>query len=126
MLFPTQFIITSGGSRISRRGRRPRSGGGQLLRQLCFEKFVCQNKRIWTLWGGGAARRRRSPGPANDYHYCITNSLATAPGIHFGSTYPISPEPVFCGRMSGCSVWPHHHKHTVHSIGPGICSSTNM
>ena len=26
-------------------------GGCQLPRQLCFEKFVCQNKRIWTLGG---------------------------------------------------------------------------
>ena len=33
-------------------------GGHQLLRRLHFEKFVCQNKRIWTLGGaraGGAA-----------------------------------------------------------------------
>ena len=32
-------------------GRRPRRGR-QLPRQLHFEKFVCQNERIWTLRGG--------------------------------------------------------------------------
>ena len=26
-------------------------GGHEPLRQLCFENFVCQNKRIWTLRG---------------------------------------------------------------------------
>ena len=50
----------SRGSRISRRGRQPRRGR-QLLRRLRFEKFVCQNERIWTHRG---ARRRRPPGSA--------------------------------------------------------------
>ena len=31
-------------------------GGCQLPRRLHFKKFVCQNERIWTLWGH--ARRR--------------------------------------------------------------------
>ena len=31
-------------------GHQPH-GGCQLPRQLCFEKFVCQNERIWTLGG---------------------------------------------------------------------------
>ena len=31
-------------------GHRPR-GGRQLPRRLHFEKFVCQNERIWTLRG---------------------------------------------------------------------------
>ena len=35
-------------------GRWPRGGGRQLPRWLHFEKFVCQNERIWTLGGGGA------------------------------------------------------------------------
>ena len=47
---------SSSGSRISRRGRQPRRGR-QLPRQLCFEKFVCQNERIWTRGGGGRRRR---------------------------------------------------------------------
>ena len=51
-------IHRSAGSRISRRGHQPRRGC-QLPRQLRFKKFVCQNKRIWTL--GGGARRRRPP-----------------------------------------------------------------
>ena len=29
-------------------------GGRQLPRRLCFEKFVCQNERIWTLRGARA------------------------------------------------------------------------
>ena len=29
-------------------GRGPRGGAWQ----LCFENFVCQNERIWTLGGG--------------------------------------------------------------------------
>ena len=37
-------------------------GGRQLPRRLRFEKFVCQNERIWThRWG---ARRRRPAGSA--------------------------------------------------------------
>ena len=39
----------SSGSRISRRG------GRQLPRQLRFEKFVCQNERIWTCRGRAPA-----------------------------------------------------------------------
>ena len=38
-------------------GRRPH-GGRQLLRWLCFEKFVCQNERIWTH---GGARTGSAP-----------------------------------------------------------------
>ena len=37
-------------------------GGCQLLRWLCFEKIVCQNKRIWTLRGHTPAA---PPGSAN-------------------------------------------------------------
>ena len=33
-------------------GRGPRRRGCGLLRQLCFENFVCQNERIGTLRGG--------------------------------------------------------------------------
>ena len=35
-------------------------GGRGLPRQLCFEKFICQNERIWTL------RRGRAPGTPLD------------------------------------------------------------
>ena len=34
-------------------GREPRKGGRGLPTPLCFENFVCQNERIWTLRGGG-------------------------------------------------------------------------
>ena len=46
---PHHVIIysISGGSKISCSGR-------QLPRQLRFEKFVCQNERIWTLGGARA------------------------------------------------------------------------
>ena len=58
--FIRTFLGSSCGSRISHRGgRRPRRGGRQLPRRLHFEKFVCQNERIWTRRGG--ARRRRPP-----------------------------------------------------------------
>ena len=46
----------------SRGGRQPRRGGCQLPRRLHFIKFVCQNKRIWTLRGRAPAA---PPGPAN-------------------------------------------------------------
>ena len=58
------YIYNSGGSRLSRRGRWPR-GGHQLLRRLCFKKFVCQNERIWTLGGGGGCAPAAPPGSAN-------------------------------------------------------------
>ena len=48
-------------------GRRPR-GGCQLLRRLSFEKFVCQNERIWTHGGthaGGA------PGSTTGLHQLL-------------------------------------------------------
>ena len=32
----------------------PVGGGRQLPRRLCFEKFVCQNERNWTLRGARA------------------------------------------------------------------------
>ena len=35
-------------------GRGPRRGGRGFPRQLCFEKFICQNERIWTLRGACA------------------------------------------------------------------------
>ena len=41
----------SGGSRISHGGGHWPHGGHQLPRWLCFNKFVCQNERIWTLRG---------------------------------------------------------------------------
>ena len=44
-------VHNSGRSRISRRGGRQPHGGHQLPRRLHFEKFVCQNERIWTLRG---------------------------------------------------------------------------
>ena len=44
-------VISSGGSRISRRGGMDLVGGAWTPRQLCFKKFVCQNERIWTLGG---------------------------------------------------------------------------
>ena len=42
-----KIISNSGGSRISRRGRK-------LPRRLRFENFVCRNERIWTLGGACA------------------------------------------------------------------------
>ena len=43
----------SSGSRISLRGAPTSWGGANSTRRLCFEKFVCQNERIWTRGGGG-------------------------------------------------------------------------
>ena len=43
------------------------SGGRQLPRRLRFEKFVCQNERIWTRGGGGGGRAPGTPpGSATD------------------------------------------------------------
>ena len=62
--------VISGGSRIFLRGgRRPRGGGGRPLpRRLRFEKFVCQNERIWTLRGGRVPAAPPPPGSANGYY----------------------------------------------------------
>ena len=57
-------IMCSGGSRISHGGHQPHRGR-QLPRQLRFEKFVCQNERIWTLRGRAPAA---PPGSANDVY----------------------------------------------------------
>ena len=38
-------------------GHQPHRGGCQLLRRLCFIKFVCRNERIWTLRGGKCQQR---------------------------------------------------------------------
>ena len=66
-------ILFSGGSRISGRGRRPR-GGRQLPRRLRFEKFVCQNERIWTLRGAHA-------GGAPQIRQCYSSSVADPGGV---------------------------------------------
>ena len=47
--------LSSGGSRISRRGRVDVVGGPRLPRRLYFENAVCRNERIWTLRGRGRA-----------------------------------------------------------------------
>ena len=39
-------------------------GGRQLPRRLHFEKFVCQNERMWTLGGGASGA---PPGSANGF-----------------------------------------------------------
>ena len=58
------LCMSSGGSRISRRGGAPTSYGGcRLLTQLRFENFVCQCKRIWTLTDGGGVRAGGAPPP---------------------------------------------------------------
>ena len=63
----------SGGSRISRRGGVDHVGGRGPPRRLCFENFVCQNERIWTLGG-------RTPGncqcrSANELHTFTEHNL---------------------------------------------------
>ena len=55
-------IQYSGGSMISHRGRLP-CRGRWLLRRLHFENCVCQNERIWTLWG---RRPGKTPWSANE------------------------------------------------------------
>ena len=46
----------SGGSRISRGGGLDLVGGGAWAPEaVTFQKFVCQNERIWTCGGGGGA-----------------------------------------------------------------------
>ena len=51
----------SSGSRISRRGTPISWGWRQLPRRLRFEKFVCQNERIWTRRGGMCQCRPLDP-----------------------------------------------------------------
>ena len=51
-LFSSTFPVTGPGFPVG--GRGPRRGDRGLPRQLRFEKFVCQNERIWTLRGAWA------------------------------------------------------------------------
>ena len=61
-------------------------GGRQLPRRLRFEKFVCQNERIWTRRGG--ARRRRPPGSATENDFKVKlDALQKKLGISEGVIY---------------------------------------
>ena len=71
----SKMCCCSSGSRISRRGGADLVGGRQLPRQLRFEKFVCQNERIWTQRGGARARRRRPPGSATVLFLCFQSTV---------------------------------------------------
>ena len=60
-------------------GRGPRRGGCGLPRWLHFANFVCQNERIWTLWG----RARRTPHKsANAFNTCQNCLDSISPWPH--------------------------------------------
>ena len=74
------WIQFSGGSRIPV-GAPTWWGGRQLPRRLRFEKFVCQNERIWTLRG---ECRQRPPGSANAIDLGGTSLLKNKPSRDSG------------------------------------------
>ena len=71
----------SGGSRISRRGRRPDSGASTSDAGTSREN-MCENKRTGSRMGGGWRAPGTPPRSANDLCITITHELTDEPIPH--------------------------------------------
>ena len=73
-------------------------GGRGLPRRLCFENFVCRNKRIWTL-RGACAGHAPSRSANEDWHALVSMTRAEFPDCTC-RPYPIMQH----SRMPGWSL----------------------
>ena len=103
---------SSGGSRISCKGHQP-GRGCQLPRQLRFVKFVCQNERIGTPWGGGWYVLPPSPWSR---HWVTVPKEKVAPGQSRSWHITTSPDELYSSHQKCNWLKKIHRRVLVHYI----------